>query len=330
MFNKSKIALLLCLVLVGVLAGCAKDTGAETAAESDHYPSKSINLIVSYSAGGNTDIAARTLIPYVEEELGVPINVINKPGGGGWTGWTELLNSETDGYTIGYINTPNLMTGYLNPEFNRDNSLEDFELISNHVLDYGIIAVNANDDRFSTIEELIAYAKDNEVTATTTGYAGDDHIAQLRLNDGADTQFVPVHQGGSNEMLAAVLGGHVDVLFDNVGGAKAAHENGEIKILAVMAPERSEFLPDIPTLKEKGFGDITSFSARGIAFPKGVDQEKVDIIIAAFTKALENEEQIKKIENMGYKVYSISGEEYKTFLKDDENAIIKIKDVLGW
>ena len=330
MSKKIKVLLLISIMLIGILGGCAKEQKAEVSEATASYPDKSINLIVSYSAGGNTDIAARILVPYVEKELGVPVNVINKPGGGGWTGWTELLNADKDGYTIGYINTPNLMTGYLNPEFKRDNSLDDFELIANHVLDYGIIAVNGNDDRFGTIEELVEYAKNNEVTATTTGYAGDDHIAQLRINDALGTNFVPVHQSGSNEMLAAVLGGHVDVLFDNVGGAKNAHENGEIKILAVMGPERSEFLPDIPTLKEKEMGDITSFSARGIAFPKGVDSEKVDIIINAFKKALENEEQVKKIEDLGYKVYSISGDEYKEFLENDEKSIIKIKDVLGW
>lgn len=332
MFRKKFSIMIVCMLVISLLAGCSSSKGSEEVAqgEAEKYPSKPISLIVSYSAGGNTDIAARILIPYVEKELGVPINVINKPGGGGWTGWTELLKAKKDGYTIGYINTPNLMTGYLNPKFNRDNSLDDFEPIANHVLDYGVIAVNAKDDRFNDIKDLIEYAKKNEVTATTTGHAGDDHISQIRINDAAGTKFVPVHQSGSNEMLAAVLGGHVDVLFDNVGGAKTAYENGEIKILAVLAPERSEFLSDVPTLEESGYPNIYSFSARGIAFPKGVDQEKVDIIIDAFTKALSNEEQIKKIEDLGYKVYPVAGEEYKKFLKEDEGSIIEIKDVLGW
>ncbi|WP_077214899.1 tripartite tricarboxylate transporter substrate binding protein [Bacillus dakarensis] len=334
MFKKMLSGFIMLALILVLAVGCGSEEtsneSTDSAAKSETYPNKPINLIIAYSAGGNTDIAARILVPYVEEELGVPINVINKPGGGGWTGWTELLNAEKDGYTIGYINTPNLMTGYLNPEFNRDNSLNDFEPIANHVMDYGIIAVKADDERFNNIDELIEYAKENEVTATTTGYAGDDHISQLRINQTAGTNFVAVHQAGSNEMLASVLGGHVDVLFDNVGGAKTAYENGEIKILAVLAPERSEFIPDVPTLEESGYPDIYSFSARGIAFPAGVDAEKVSIVKEAFVKALENEEQVKKIEDLGYKVYPVNGEEYRTFLEEDEASIIGIKDVLGW
>ncbi|WMJ76884.1 MULTISPECIES: tripartite tricarboxylate transporter substrate binding protein [unclassified Sedimentibacter] len=335
---KRFISILLVLMLTLFVVGCgANDGGADVETSGDAegtveegYPNKPINVIVSFSAGGNTDIAARILLPYVEAELGVPLNVINKPGGGGWTGWTEFLNAEKDGYTIGYINTPNLMTGYLNPEFGRDNSLDDFELISNHVLDYGAIAVRADDERFETIEDLIAYAKENDVTATTTGYAGDDHIAQLRINDAVGTNFVPVHQGGTSEMLAAVIGGHVDVYFDNVGSVATAVKNGELRALAVMAPDRSQFLPDVPTLNEAGLPEIVTFSARGLSFAKGVDEEKVKIVIDAFEKALNNPEQIKKIEELGYMVYPISGDEYREFLEEDEKNIIEIKDVLEW
>src|SRR5690554_2908671 len=101
--------LVLSLTLVGCTSGgeeadkVGNDQTGESASVSDTYPEKPINVIVAYSAGGNTDIAARILLPYVEEELGVPLNVINKPGGGGWTGWTEFLNAPKDGYTIGYI-----------------------------------------------------------------------------------------------------------------------------------------------------------------------------------------------------------------------------------
>ncbi len=336
----STLMIMMMLVLSLTLVGCSSGEeavveGAESqpeqsASASEGYPEKPINVIVAYSAGGNTDIAARILLPYVEEELGVPLNVINKPGGGGWTGWTEFLNAPRDGYTIGYINTPNLMTGYLNPEFNRDNSLDDFDVIANHVLDYGAIAVRTDDTRFETIDDLIEYAKENEVTGTTTGFAGDDHIAQLRLNDAVGTKFVAVHQGGTSEMLAAVIGGHVDVFFDNVGSVSTAEQNGELRTLAVLAPERSEFLPDVPTLEEAGYPAIYTSSARGLAFADGVDEEIVNKVTEAFVTALNNPEHVKKIEDLGYLVHPIAGEEYEAFLNDDEAGIIEIKEVLGW
>jgi len=301
-----------------------------TPSEDTSYPDKPITVTISYSAGGGTDTGARILLPYVEEILGVPVNVVNRPGGGGWVGWTYLLNQEPDGYTIGYINTPNLMTGYLNPEYNRDKSIDDFDLISNHVLDYGAIAVKADDDRFQTIDDLIEYAKKNDLTATSTGVGSDDHIAALKVNDEVGTKFVAVHGKGAAHGKAGVMGGHIDVLFANVGEATVPHKNGELRVLAVMSPERSEFLPDIPTLEEKGYGKIYSWSARGIAAPKGIDPEKLQVLSDAFAKAMANAEHIKKMNEMGLAVKPLIGDEYYQFLKDDESGVKKVSHLMGW
>ncbi|QOY38255.1 tripartite tricarboxylate transporter substrate binding protein [Anaerobacillus isosaccharinicus] len=327
--------LLLVLSFVVFLGACGNTTvensnGSSDKKASEEFPTKPITVIVSFGAGGGTDIGARILLPYVEKELGVPITVVNKDGGGGWVGWTDLLNQKKDGYTIGYINTPNLMTGYLNPELKRNNSLEDFDVIANHVLDYGAIAVRADDDRFETIEDLIEYAKGQELTTTSTGVASDDHVAALKVNKAHGTQFVAVHGSGAVYGKAGVLGGHIDVYFANVGEVTVPEKNGELRVLAVMAPERSDFLPHVPTLEEKGFGEIYSWSARGIAAAKGVDQAKLDIIIAAFEKALNDPEHIEKMENMGLEVKPMYRDEYRNFLTEDEAGVKEVLDLLGW
>jgi tripartite-type tricarboxylate transporter receptor subunit TctC len=248
------------------LGGCAAGTGGGGASD---FPSRPIDVIVAYEAGGGTDVGARILQPFVEEELGQSINIVNRPGGGGWVGWTELAQAEPDGYTIGFINTPNLMTGYLNPEFNREQSLESFAPIGNQVTDYGAIAINPDDSRFSTIEELIEYAKENGLTATSTGVGSDDHFASLTLNDEFGTKFEAIHNSGAAESRAAVLGGNVDVLFANVGEVKPLHDDEELKVLAVMreTAERSPFLPDVPTLPEAGYDGVYSWSSRGWPAP---------------------------------------------------------------
>jgi len=336
--KKGIVLLVICLFTLSILAGCGagtdtsqKDEPKEAPKEvkKEKYPKKGITVIVSYSAGGGTDTGARILLPHVEKELGVPMTVVNKPGGGGWVGWNDLLNAEPDGYTIGYINTPNLMTGYLNPAMKRDKTIDDFTVIGNHVLDYGAIAVKA-DSQFKTIDDLIAYAKENEVTTTSTGMGSDDHIAALKVNDAAGTKFVPVHGKGAAHGKAGVLGGHIDVFFANVGEATVPHKNGEMRVLAVMASERSEFLPNIPTLEEKGYGKIYSWSARGLAAPPGFPQDKLDILVAAFEKAMQAEEHIKKMNEMGLAVKWMKGEEYKKFLKADEAGVIKVRDLMGW
>ncbi|QNB48060.1 tripartite tricarboxylate transporter substrate binding protein [Thermanaerosceptrum fracticalcis] len=327
--NSKLLALaVICLFTLAILAGCG---GGEKGAakKDDKYPSKPINVIVSYAAGGGTDVGARILLPYVEKELGVPLNVINKPGGGGWVGWTDLLKADPDGYTIGYINTPNLMTGYLDPQYKRDKTIDDFAVIANHVLDYGAIAINPKETRFKDLKELLEYAKKNEVTATTTGVGSDDHIAILKINKALGTKFVPVHTKGAAEGKASVMGGHVDTYFANVGEVLAPHKSGELKTIGVMAPERSEFFPDIPTLKEAG-ADVTSWSGRGLAAPKGIDPAKLEKLVAAFEKAMKNEEHIQKMKDMGLAPKFMKGEEYVKFLKDDEKGVIEVSDLLGW
>jgi tripartite-type tricarboxylate transporter receptor subunit TctC len=303
---------------------------AKTGANQEKYPNKPINLIIAYAAGGGTDVGARILMPYVEKELGVPINIINRPGGGGWIGWSELASAKPDGYTIGYINTPNFMTGYLDPKQKREHNLESFAPIANHITDPGAIAIRKDETRFTNIKELIEFAKTNELTATSTGVGSDDHYAALKLNKKFGTKFIPVHNSGSAESQTAVMGGHVDVLFANVGELYNLHHNKEIKIVAVMSQERSPFLPDVPTLKESGFEGVISGSARGIAAPKGVDPEKLEILRAALEKGIKNEEQIKKQGESGLQVDYIDKEEYKQLLKDDEKGVLELRDLLGW
>ncbi|WP_161628820.1 tripartite tricarboxylate transporter substrate binding protein [Thalassobacillus devorans] len=338
---KKLLSILMLFGIILVLAACSGDANGNSSetnggsseesssGNAEGFPDKPINVIVSYAAGGGTDTGARILFPYVEKELGVDVNIINKPGGGGWVGWTELANADPDGYTIGYINTPNLMTGYLDPKYKRDESLESFEPIANHVVDPGAIAIRADEERFTNIKELIEYAKENELTATSTGVGSDDHYASLKLNDKFGTKFKAVHNGGSADSRAAVLGGHVDVLFANVGELTSLHNEGKVKIIGVMGKEKSPFLEDVPTLAEEGY-EVYSWSARGLAAPAGIDEEKLEVLRAALEKGIKNEEQKEKMAEMGLEVEYLDGEEYDQLLKEDEQAVKDLSDLMGW
>ncbi|WP_051353199.1 tripartite tricarboxylate transporter substrate binding protein [Thalassobacillus devorans] len=324
MFRKYLYVLVLGVILV--LAACSNTT----AQEEEAYPKKSIDLIVSYAAGGGTDTGARILQPYLEEELGVSVNIINKPGGAGWVGWADLANAEPDGYTIGYLNSPNIITGYLDPKFNRSQSLESFQPIANHVLDPGVIAIRPDDVRFSNIKELVEYAQNNKITATTSGVGSNDHMAILKLNKFYDTNITPVHTKGAAEGSAQVLGGHVDVFVAKVGEAANLHKSGELKAVAVMTEERSPFIEEVPTMEESGYPEVTSRSARGIGAPAGLSQEKLEILSKAFKKAIENEKQIKEMEAQGLQVKHLGPEEYKSMLEEDESSVKDLSGLLGY
>jgi tripartite-type tricarboxylate transporter receptor subunit TctC len=329
------LAALLTLALTACGGGGSKETSTQgqssTPAQGakEKWPDKPINLIISYAAGGDTDVGARLLMPYVEKELGVPINIINKPGGGGWIGWTELANANPDGYTIGYINVPNLMTGYLDPKQKRKENLDSFAPIANHITDPGIIAIRKDEKRFTDIPSLMEFAKHNELTITSNGVGSDEHYVALMLNRDYGTKFTPVHNKGVAESQAALIGGHIDVMFANVGGAAKLHKDGELKVIGVMSEERSPFLPEVPTLKESGI-DIVSGSSRGIAAPKGVDPEKLEILRAALKKGITNEEQIKKQGESGLQVDYKDGQDYINLLKKYEQDVLGLRSLLGW
>ena len=316
------------ILMIGILSACG-DSSNESKGNSDKFPEKAITLIVPWSAGGGTDTGARILQPYLEEELGQTVTVVNKTGGGGWVGWNELANAKPDGYTIGYANSPHIITGYLNPELKRDKDLDDFTALGMHVIDPDTISVREDEDRFTTMEELIEYAKEHPLTATATGEGTDEHLVILNMNKKYGTKFEPVHFDGAAETHTAVLGKHVDVLVGNLGEILSLNADGKINVLGVAAKERSEFLPDVPTLDEQGF-EIYQESSRGLLGPKDMDPEVVEKIRTALKKAIENEEHIDKMADLGFGVHYEDGDAYMDVLKEDEQAVKELNDLLGW
>ena len=294
------------------------------------YPSKPITLIVSYGAGGVTDLGARILRPYVEKELGVSVRIVNVNGEAGWAGWKQLLVAPADGYTLAYINTPSLITGYLNPYNNRKENLDDFSLIANQVIDYGAIAIRPDETRFTTIRELAEYAAAHEVTTTSTGVASDDHLAVLKMNKVLGTKFVPVHAANTGRLRQGVTGGHIDVYFGNVGELTLSHKAHKLKVIALLAPERSAFLPDVPTLEEGMGATVYSWAARGIAGPPGLPPDKEAVLTAAFLRAMKNEEFATKMAEAGLVLRPMDGAAFRGLLEKDEAGIRGVSGLLNW
>ncbi|WP_248928411.1 tripartite tricarboxylate transporter substrate binding protein [Paenibacillus hamazuiensis] len=332
-----------CVLALGALAGCTSpvakksneaaagsQTNTQTSAPKTDYPKKPITLIVSFAAGGGTDLGARLLTPILEKELGVPVVVENKPGGGGWVGYSELLNAKPDGYTLAYVNTPGLITGYVNPTAKRKENLDSFDFIINHVLDAGVIAVRASDDRFANVKDLIEYAKKNELSTSSNGVGSGNHFASLQMNKQLGTKFRAVQFSGTSEALTSVLGSHVDVLIAKVGEVVDPMKEGQLKVLAVMMPNRVPQLPDVPTLKEAVGVNIENYSIRGIAGPKGMDPQIVAKLQEALEKAMKNPEHVKKMSDMGLNIDTTKGEDFKKMLQKEEAGVNELKSLLGW
>ncbi|MDQ0862149.1 tripartite tricarboxylate transporter substrate binding protein [Bacillus sp. V2I10] len=321
------------ILIFSILAGCSSTQEANSnpsSSKKDNFPNKPLNIIVAFDAGGGTDTTARTLQPYLEDELGVTVNIINKPGGSGWVGWNGIANAKPDGYTIGFLNSPNLASGLVNPTMEKQIDLDKFQTIGNHVADPGAVAIRVNDNRFSNFEELVEYAKKNEVTTTATGVAGDDHLVTLKLNEKLGTKFRAIQFEGTAKSRAAFLGAHVDVLITSVGEAYPMHQEKQLKVAAVTAEGKSPFLPDVPTVAEAGFEPVISQSTRGLAAPVGVDLERIKVLQKALANAAKNAEHEEKMRELGTQTHYVNGDDYMKLLEKDKNDIEDIKDLIGW
>ena len=278
------------------------------------WPTKPITLICGYSAGGSSDLGCRYLAAALEKQLGVPIVVENRPGSGSWVAWNRFLhNTPADGYTFCLVNL-GAMFGHYDEANPRKETIEDFELLANQAIDYQVIAIRPDETRFSDYAGLLEYAKNNELltAAASTGMvSGESSVAKmLEKVHGGKIAVVPV--GGASDANTMFISGNIDFLIANVGDVVLNPEN--YKVVVVFASERVKELPDVPTEKELGLGNYTSFSARGYAYMKGVDPEIVSKMTEALKVAITDKECVENMNKMGVNVELYAGQDYKDLL----------------
>jgi tripartite-type tricarboxylate transporter receptor subunit TctC len=306
-------------------------TDSSSTSKTIDWPKKSITILCPWAAGGGSDLAIRTLVPYLESELGTTITVENKTGANGWIAWTELYKANPDGYTIAQMNVPTFSVGYLDRVNKREHiSLDDFIPLCNQISDWGCLVVKHGDTRFSNVKEFIAYAQANEMLAGDSGMGSQKHMVAEMLNDQLKTKFTPVHQAGWSETYAAILGGHIDVGWGSIGECLQGYTDGEVDVLAIFASKRSSLLPDVPTFAESGFPEILSPSDRGYVAPAGIDEKILEIYDKAFEKAIRNSEFITAMEKLGQSVNYIDRIEFTKYCQNNEKTLKDYAELMGW
>ncbi|APX89034.1 C4-dicarboxylate ABC transporter substrate-binding protein [Brevirhabdus pacifica] len=298
-----------------LLAALALTTAtlAGGAAQAEGYPDRPIMMMVSYGAGGATDFQARivTMTAGNDDALGVPIAIINKPGAGGRVGWNWLATqAEADGYTLGAYNVPHFIAQSIQGGVQYD--ADSFEPIANWGADPAVFVVKA-DSEFNSMQDVIDFAKENpgKFTYSGAGLFVGHHIAALQIEKAADVKmaYIPNNAGGAGAMKA-VIGGDVMGGVNNLSDAFRAAEAGNIKILGVADLERSEFLPDVPTMKEQGLDvDDASVNFRGVMVPKGTPQEAIDKLAALVPEMFKNDRIAKKMKDGGSPMKVMNREE---------------------
>ncbi len=310
-----------------VLCATALGSGAAMAA----YPEAPIKMVVAYAAGGGTDIIARVLAQYTQKYLGpnATIVVVNRPGAGGGIGFAEVANAPPDGYTIGFINTPNVLT--IPIERKANFSWQNFDLLGNIVDDPGNFSVHT-DTPIRNLAELIAYAKANpgKVTYGTTGVGSDDHLAALMFERAAGVQFTHVPFKGAAEVNNALISKQIFMAAMNIGEALQYQKGGSpLRNLGQMSEKRSALAPDLPTFKEQGFNVIMA-SLRGVAAPRGLPPAVREQLVNAVHQAVLDPEFQAKAANYFAPIRYLAPPAYATELKQGEADFRQLWQAMPW
>jgi tripartite-type tricarboxylate transporter receptor subunit TctC len=252
---------------------------------------KPIELVVGFAAGGETDVLARTLAPYLQKHLSSKANivVVNKPGASGSIANSYVQRANKDGYTVGMVNTPpmNFMPLVQSTPYDPDQ----FALIGRVVSDPTLLVVR-DDNPITSLKELVSAvkAKPESVSIGQNGLGSNGGVALnvLMLESGANFNEVPF--AGTGQSKIALMGKHVDMIFaSHTAVPNPEHEQTKLRILAQFMQDRAPMLPNVPTAKEQGF-DVVVPSDRGLAVDKGVAPEIQARLQSALEAALKDPE----------------------------------------
>jgi tripartite-type tricarboxylate transporter receptor subunit TctC len=268
------------LVVVSVFFVCSLVGPAAAAAG---FPDKPIVLIVPYPAGGATDVVIRPLAEAVKNQLGQPVIVENKGGGGGAVGVGSIIGKEPDGYLLSVVVTSLHRAAHINKlSFDTVKDVTPIIRVGGYL--YGVLV--KPDSPHKTLKDLVAYAKANPGKAAymASGIGTGGHIAAEEMATNAGVTFNHLPSKGDQESSAGLLGGHVDFISTTSGWIPLV-EAGQLKLLGTFGDTRVKKFPDIPTVKEAGY-KVVHDSPIGIVGPKGMAPERVKILHDAFQKAL--------------------------------------------
>lgn len=285
-------------------AGCAPTK------EASKFPTKPIQLIIPWPAGGASDLAARLIGKYAEKELSQPITPVNLDGANGATGWAEAAKARPDGYTVVLV-TFDIMT---NQVLGRSPiKYTDFDYLLQFTSQpLGIVV--RSESPYKTLDDLLRAAKEKPSTikVATTPLGGVYHQALALLEKASGAKFRVVPFAGSNEVNAALLGKQVDAQVNTLTLLDQYVKSGEFRILAVTSEKRVSRYPDVPTLKELNY-DVVYESFRAIAVPKGVPADVKKILTAAFNKAYNNPEYQEAANKAKHDIFYRNGDDFLKF-----------------
>lgn len=295
-------------------------------AAADNYPSKSVTIVVPYPPGGTTDLLARLVAKGLAERTDQAFIVKNTPGAGGQVGSRQVAQSDPDGYTLvmGTINSHGI-----NPALYKEmtyDAQKDFSAVS-LVADTPNVIIASPEAPYTTFEEMITYAKEHpgEINFGSTSVGGSPHMSGELLKNVAQIDITHIPYQGGGPMIADVIGGQVDIGFDNLPSSAGHIQSGKVNALAVTTKERSPMHPDIPSIAELGYEDYDLAAWFGLLAPAGTPKEVLKFLSTHIQEILTQEDVQKQLEGLGALPVGSTPEEFSELI---DSEIIKWQQVV--
>lgn len=308
---------------LGVVAAVSMGLGAVawapmTQAAGD-WPERAVNLVVPFPAGGPVDTAARFVAKPLGEKWGQPAVIDNRAGAGGIVAARYVVNEKPDGYAFLLPAIHHAILPSLREDLGYDIQ-EDFEPVGT-IARFPIVLVVNSSFEVTTVQELIDYARENPgaVTYASSGIGGGTHLAGELFSKMADVEMHHIPYRGSAPAIQDVASGQVQVMFADAPSAFSFLDNGNIRAIAVGNPERSDLLPDLPTIDEAGVPGYEAYSWSGMLAPKGTPQEIIERVNADLQESLNDPEIAPLMAAAGAEPMVSTPQEFAEFLDEEIN-----------
>lgn len=318
------------LATAAILSGLAFALPISGAFAAD-FPSKPVNLVVPWPAGGGSDILMRMIAEKASDRLGQPVVVVNKPGAGGSIGLSEVADGDASGHTIGMI-----ATGFIAEQYGNPNAptLDEFKVLAFVGTDPAIMAAR-KDTGLQTLDDLVVKAQEEpgKIRNANDQRGGTAYVAAALMESvlGIDLTLVPY--AGSAPVVQAILSGETQTATPSVTDLIAQHEAGEVTILAVAGENRHFMAPDIPTFTEAGY-PLVFGTIRALLAPAGIDPEAAATLEDAILMALADDEFKEAARKAGFTITPMGSKDATAFLENldadmypvlQETGLVKVR-----
>ena len=314
-----------CFILLAAIAV----TNVQAQVPGANYPAKQIRVIVPFPAGGPTDAIARAIGQKLSETWGQPVIVDNRPGAGGNIGTELAAKSPADGYTLFIGTVANAINQSLFAKLPFD-FVRDFAPVTQNYVTGLILAVHPSLPAHS-VKELIALAKAHpgQLSYSSSGVGGTPHLAGELFNSMAGVTMVHVPYKGSAPAMADLLGGHIQLTFDNMLTVLPQVKAGKLRGLAVTMTTRSPLTPELPTVAEAGLKGFEVKSWNGVVVPTGTPKEIIARLNGEIVRILRQPDLREKFLVQGVELVPTTPEEFGAFIKQDIAKWAKVIQLSG-